>query len=140
MPTTPDQCFALSIRKADRVISQIYNEHLSPYGLKVTQFAVLRALHFLGETSAKVIQEKLVMEQATVSRALKPLIRDNFIQIAEGLDKREKIISLTSEGEALFKEASHPWALAQTQIRDTLGTKFEQDILALSAQIITLKN
>ena len=92
-----EPCFAMSIRKADRVISQIYTDYLSPLGLKSTQFTLLRVLYLSKQTTAKQLQEILAMEQATVSRALKPLMRDGFVVAQEGEDKREKLLSLSKE-------------------------------------------
>ncbi len=135
-----EPCIALSIRKADRVISQIYSDYLSPLSIKSTQFTVLRALHILGTTTAKQLQEALVMEQATVSRALKPLIRDGYIVAREGNDKREKVISLSKEGQALFGEAEKLWLQAQAHIRKQLGSDSEQTLLNLSNQIVSLKS
>ena len=82
-------CLAHALRRADRVVSQLYNEHLAPLGIRATQFSVLRALDISGTTTASVIQDMLVMEQTTVSRALKPLIRDGYISVTEGATKRE---------------------------------------------------
>lgn len=135
-----ETCFALSIRKADRVISQIYSDYLSPLGLKSTQFTVLRVLHILGATTAKQMQDVLVMEQATVSRALKPLIRDGYIISKEGEDKREKLLMLSKEGQALFKQGEVLWQQAQEHIRSQLGESYEQSLLNLSDKIVALKN
>jgi len=134
-----EPCFALNIRQADRVISQIYSEYLSPLRLKSTQFTVLRALHIMGSTTAKQLQEALVMEQATVSRALKPLIRDGYIFSSEGSDKREKVLSLSKEGQALFKQGEALWSQAQAHLREQLGGDFQEKLLTLSKQIVSLK-
>lgn len=139
MNTDYQACLALSIRKADRVISQIYSDYLSPLGLKSTQFTVLRALHILGSTTAKQLREALVMEQATVSRALKPLIRDAYIVASEGEDKREKLLALSKEGQALYKEGEKLWLQAQTFLKNELGTGSEEALLSLSEKIVTLK-
>jgi len=135
-----EPCIALSIRKADRVISQIYSDYLSPLGLKSTQFTVLRVLHILGSTTAKQMQEALVMEQATVSRALKPLIRDGYIISHEGSDKREKVLLLSKEGQALFNEGEKLWSQAQSHIRDRLGEDFPAALVDLSKQVVSLKS
>jgi len=139
MNNIPEPCIALSIRKADRVISQIYTDHLSPLGLKSTQFAVLRVLHVLGSTTAKQMQDVLVMEQASVSRSLKPLIRDGFIATREGEDKRQKVLSLSKSGQALFNKAEKLWNNAQEHIREKLGEDKESALLSLNEQIIALK-
>ncbi|MEH6812130.1 MAG: MarR family transcriptional regulator [Motiliproteus sp.] len=132
-------CLAHSLRKADRVISQLYNEYLAPLDLRVTQFSVLRALNYMGSTTATQIQEVLVMEQATVSRALKPLIRDGFILVAEGSNKREKLLSLSGSGQALYNSALKPWREAQAEVRSKLGPQIDDTLTELSRQIVSIK-
>jgi DNA-binding MarR family transcriptional regulator len=132
-------CLAHSIRRADRVVNQLYNEHLAPVGLKITQFSILRTLHFLGSTTAHQVQEILVMDQTTISRALKPLIRDGYISVAEGSNKREKALSLSKEGRALYKQALGPWKEAQKVLRKKLGNGQDQTLIELSRLIVALK-
>ncbi len=135
----PEICLAHSLRRADRVISQIYNEYLAPLGVRVTQFSVLRTLHYLDSTTATQIQETLIMEQATVSRALKPLIRDGYVNVAEGTNKREKLLSLSPAGQELYHQALVPWQQAQTEIREKLGSDIDNTLNELSQQIVALK-
>jgi len=140
MKTTPELCLGHSIRRADRVMSQIYNDFMAPLGLKITQFSVLRALHYLGSTTAKEIQNTLVMEQATVSRALKPLIRDGYILTNEGTDKRERLLSLSKSGQALYNQALTPWNEAQQRVREALGSAHTRQLLDLRERIVSIKH
>ena len=121
------------------MVSQLYNEHLAPLGIRVTQYSVLRALDILGTTTASQIQETLVMEQTTVSRALKPLIRDGYISVAEGATKREKSLSLSTEGKKLYAQARGPWNEAQKAFRKKLGKGQDDLLIELSRQVVTMK-
>jgi MarR family transcriptional regulator for hemolysin len=138
--TTSEHCLAHAIRRADRVVSQLYNAHLAPLGIRVTQFSILRALDSLGTTTASQIQDVLVMDQTTVSRGLKPLIRDGYISVAEGATKREKSLSLSKEGMTLYKQALGPWNDAQTAFRQKLGKGQDDLLLELSKQVVTMKD
>jgi DNA-binding MarR family transcriptional regulator len=134
-----ETCLAQRLRRADRVLSQFYNEHLASVGLKVTQFSLLRALDLLGQTTASELQKKLIMEQATVSRGIKPLIRDGYIHVAEGSNKREKALSLTSAGKALYKEALVPWQQAQSRFKQHLGDGGDLELIEISRRIVAVK-
>jgi MarR family transcriptional regulator for hemolysin len=134
-----DICLAHSLRRADRVVTQLYNEHLAPLGLRVTQFSILKALHVMGTTTALQIQEVLVMEQATVSRALKPLVRDGYIAVNEGANKREKALSLTPQGKALYQQALAPWNEAQKALKKKIGLGKDDLLIELSRQIVAIK-
>jgi DNA-binding MarR family transcriptional regulator len=134
-----EMCLAHALRRADRVASQLYNEHLAPLGIRATQFAILRALETLGPTTASRVQEALVMDQTTVSRALKPLIRDGYISVAEGASKREKSLSLSKEGKKLYKRALGPWSDAQKMFRKKLGKGQDDLLIELSKRIVMMK-
>jgi MarR family transcriptional regulator for hemolysin len=136
---TYEICLAHSLRSADRVVSQLYNEYFAFLGIRVTQFSVLRALHLMDSTTAAQIREVLVMDQTTVSRALKPLVRDGYVAVAEGVTKREKALSLTTEGKKLYKQALGPWSEAQKMLREKLGEGKEDVLFDLSRQIVALK-
>ncbi len=134
-----DICLAHALRRADRVVSQLYNEHLAPLGIRVTQFSVLRALDIQGTTTASQVQDLLVMDQTTVSRALKPLIRDGYIAVAEGATKREKSLSLSRKGKKLYDQACGPWNEAQKTFRKKLGKGQDDLLIELSRQVVTMK-
>ncbi len=133
-------CLAHTLRRADRVVTQLYNDYLAPLDLRVTQFSMLKALHYMGTTTALQIQEILVMEQATVSRGLKPLVRDGYIRVEEGVNKREKALSLTAEGEALYQEALGPWEEAQARMRKLIGQGQDDWLIQLSEKIVEIKS
>jgi MarR family transcriptional regulator for hemolysin len=135
-----ETCLAHSLRRADRVLSQHYNEYLASVGLKVTQFSLLRALDILGTTTASELQKQLIMEQATVSRGIKPLIRDGFIQVAEGSNKREKALSMTPAGKALYKQALIPWQQAQDAFKQHLGDSGALELVEMSRRIVAAKH
>ena len=135
-----DICLGQSLRKADRVMSQLYNEYLAPVGIRITQFSVLRAITLMGEgVTASQIQDGLVMDQTTISRALKPLIRDGFIDVTQGVNKREKALSLSISGEALYNEALVPWKKAQKAFKQKLGAEQTDNLIELSRQVVKLK-
>ncbi len=136
-----DICLGHSIRKADRVISQIYNEYLAPVGIRNTQFSILRVLALLGDGNTAVqIREALVMDQTTVSRALKPLIRDGYIEVREGANKREKALSLSASGKTLYQQALIPWEQAQKMVRKKLGKQHTDNLIEFSRQVVALKD
>ena len=134
-------CLGHSLRRADRVMSQLYNEYLAPVGLRITQFSVLRAISMLGNgITASQIQEGLVMDQTTVSRALKPLIRDGYIEVTQGVNKREKLLKLTDSGKELYTQALVPWKKAQKAFKQKLGATQTDNLIELSRQVVALKN
>ncbi len=78
--------------------------------------------------------EYLVMDRTTLTRNLRPLEREGFVQIKSGTDKRTKLISLTEAGRAKFSETLPFWEETQRRVREGLGTdrasRLSQDLQA----------
>ena len=142
-PEPPNQqlsCINLSYRKASRVISQIYDRELAEVGLKCGQFSILRAVREMRQTTNAELQELLVLEQTTLTRGLKPLIRDGYIKIEPGQDRREKLLSLTREGRNLYSRADKKWQLAQDAVIRKLGGKMAEQMLSLNQALVALRS
>jgi DNA-binding MarR family transcriptional regulator len=132
-------CMNLSYRKASRVISQIYDRELAEVGLKCTQFSILRAVRELRQTTNADLQEQLVLEQTTLTRGLKPLIRDGYIKFEPGLDRREKLLSLTNKGKDLYHKADKNWQQAQNTVIRKLGRKTTERMLEMNKALVALR-
>ena len=133
-------CFEHKLRSADRVLTQYYNECLAPEGIRATQLSVLRALNTVGSATASQLINVLVLEQTSLSRLLKPLIRDGFIQaLSSGVDGREKLLSLTPEGQPLHDRGMKHWTQAQQRLREHLGAPSAAELIALCDRVIAIK-
>ena len=133
-------CLNLELRKANRVLSQLYDGYLQSCGLKTSQFSILRAVRYLKKTTNSELQDVLVLDQTSLSRALKPLLRDELIVANPGADRRQKELSLTAKGKALYKEAEESWNKAQEYVSKTLGDDSKQNLLAMSQSVVALKD
>ncbi len=128
-----EQCFNLEMRKSTRLITQFYENHMSKAGLKVGQFSILRAVSITKETNSKELQGILVIDQTTLSRNLKPLVRDGLIQLTpDSDDRRIKLITLTEDGKLRYQQALPMWKAAQKALKEKLGSEDLQQILKLS--------
>lgn len=135
-----EQCLNLELRKANRVLSQLYDGYLQACGLKTSQFSILRAIRYLKKTTNSELQEVLVLDQTSLSRALKPLMRDGFIEANPGIDRRQKELSLTAKGLALYKEAKGHWDKAQKSVSNKLGEESKNRLLEVSHSVVSLKD
>jgi len=128
-----EKCFNFAMRKSGRLINQFYEERLSKVNLKSGQFSILRAVNFRKETTNKQLQKILILDQSTLSRNLKPLIRDGFLNVTpDPNDQRSKIISLTTEGKSLYEKALPLWHDAQKALIKKMGKDETAKILSLS--------
>ena len=134
-----ERCINFSIRKANRVLNQIYDSQLAKCGLKGGQYSILRALNKLKESNNRDLQDILVVDQTTLTRGLKPLMRDGYIQSRSGEDQRIKLLSLSPQGKDLYKEATKHWRVAQRQVASRLGEVTIEQLFSISDSVVSLK-
>ena len=128
-----EPCYNLALRKTCRLINQFYQQRISPTGLKIGQFSILRATFFCKETNNKQLQRILVLNQTTLSRNLKPLIRDGLLKLrAKQDDKRVKIISLSEAGMQVYLQTVPLWEQAQRELDMKIGEQGINGIMQLT--------
>ena len=87
-----------------------------------------RVIYFVGKQKKITIKELLSILQITkqsLSRVLNQLVKEKFILVSTGIDKRTKNLSLTKKGEDLEKELS---TIQINKIRNVLKQFNEKDI------------
>ena len=122
-PESPDfllPCACANIRRAARVVTRLYDQELSGSGLEATQFTIVMALSRTGEISQGHLGAFLGLDATTLSRSVKPLLREGWIRSRPGDDRREKLLDLTAEGLRQYKALLPKWERAQERLRHAL--------------------
>ena len=136
-----EHCLNLELRKSARLITQFYEARLSEVGLKVGQFSILRAVYLCKQTNNKELQRILVLDQTTLSRNLKPLIRDELLSLAvDDNDHRIKLITLSDKGKSTYQTALPLWQAAQDEISKKLGKEQVKHITELTDKLLETLN
>src|SRR6516165_8617232 len=118
----PAECNLLAIRQAARHVTQFYDQHLVPTGLRATQFGILAKIERQGPITINALAADLVMDRTTLGRNIRPLERDGLIAIEPGAsDRRSKEIRLTKKGEHRFRAALKGWREAQAGFETAVG-------------------
>ena len=130
-------CAVLNLRKAVRVLTQVYDKKLRPAGVRSTQLPLLNTLSKEGTMPLSRLGELLAMDQTTVSRNLKPLKESGLIEIRPGQDRRVREVSLTRKGEKVIRDSKPLWDQAQAKVLAELGTKQLDLLIALSVKIVS---
>jgi DNA-binding MarR family transcriptional regulator len=112
------ECVCVTLRRAARAFSQIYDDALAPSGLRITQFSLLRAVARLEPASIGNLAAAQALDRTTLSRNLAPLERDGLINQGPGADRRVSEISLTAAGRAAIARALPLWRQTQRKIRE----------------------
>jgi DNA-binding MarR family transcriptional regulator len=123
LPSTPQlPCFCASFRRASRALTQLYDEALRPLGIRGTQFTILQALSLAGEISQGELGQFLVMDSTTLTRTLRILSQNGWIEDRPGEDRRVRLLGLTKAGQHQFKRGLPHWEKVQTKLRNALGS------------------
>ena len=115
-------CACANLRRATRVVTQVYDAALSPVGIRATQFTVLATLAITGEVALTRLAEELVMDRTTLTRNLKPLIARGLVRVEKARDQRVRHIRLSDDGRQLFDLARPRWEKIQARLMERLGT------------------
>jgi len=120
--TCPD-CACFNIRKASRVVTQVYEEIMHDTGLRGTQFTVLVMVAAFESITISHLAENLVMDRTTLTRNLKPLKKQQLIVIVPGADRRTRVVQLTDNGHERLRAALPLWKKAQLKIAKFMGSE-----------------
>ena len=122
-------CTCAAVRKAARIVTQMYETALQPTGLKAGQVTLLAVLSKQGDMPLTILAEALVMDRTTLTRNLKPMVRDGLIRIETEKDQRVRKVGLTANGTRKIEEAYPLWAEVQSRLVDGLGSKRWSDLV-----------
>jgi len=115
-------CTAMRLRKAARRITQIYDRHLEPTGLTITQYGVLASVLAAGRVAIGALAEQLLMDPTTLTRNLQPLHRQGMVVIEpDRRDRRVRWVSISDAGRQAFESARPAWREAQSHVRKLIG-------------------
>lgn len=131
-------CLCASLRRASRVLSQVYEEALRPCGLRGSQFTILQALSLAGEVNQRDLGQILAMDSTTLTRTLAILSRHGWIARRPGEDRRVSQIRLSQAGKTQFRRALPHWEMVQAQMKEKLGRSRWDELMSVSNDVTRL--
>lgn len=118
-----DACIAFRVRALNRVVTNLYDAVLQPFGITVNQATMLIMLSVVGKAGPGRIGQVLIMEKSTVSRNLDRMKKQGWIEAA-GIDGgKEQIVSVTARGRKMLASFHPAWVKAQKRAEQLLGEK-----------------
>jgi len=131
-----EECTCLAVRQAARRITQFYDQHLAPFGLRTTQFSILAKLKQLGPMTINALADEMVMDRTTLGRNILPLEREGLITITPGrTDRRSKELRLTDAGVERLRAGREGWREAQTRFAVAFGDERARGLRALLGEV-----
>lgn len=117
----PLPCACQNLRRFARVITRIYDQELRKAGVEIAQFGLLTALAATGEANQKRLSAGFAMDSTTLTRTLGLLLKQGWVQVKRGKDRRERLFSLTRVGKRQLAEAQPHWESAEEKLHHLLG-------------------
>ena len=133
---TEFSCACATARQVSRVLTQLYDSRLRGTGIEAPQFALLLTLDKQGPCSQAALGRRYAIDKTTVSRNLKLLERNGWIESPPANDTRERRFTLTAAGRKRLVAAKPEWKKAQEQLRSGM-TAAQWDAMWRVFRIVT---
>ena len=122
--TIAKTCIAGRLRLMNRVVTNIYDEALRPFGLKISQGNIMIVTGKMGVATPVQVCEFLQIDISTLSRNVTLMRRNGWLEDVPGDDARSHPFRLTAAGKRLIENAIPAWEKAQAAARELLGDDF----------------
>src|SRR3979411_2467748 len=97
-------CACQNLRRVTRVVTRIYDQELRKAGLEITQFGLLTALAATEEANQKRVSAGVAMDSTALTRTLGLLLKQGWVRVRRGKDRRERHFRLTQGGKRKMAE------------------------------------
>jgi len=94
-----------TLRACSRLLTKDFDEVLKPSGITLNQLFMLLYLKNNRFYTIASMARSLYSERTTITRNLRPLLRDDYVIQDFSEDKRRKMYKLTAKGVSTLKEA-----------------------------------
>jgi DNA-binding MarR family transcriptional regulator len=122
-------CLCLASRRTARTLTRLYDDHLRPHGLRITQFSILTMLGLAGPLPMATLADRLDLERSTLSRGLARLAAAGWVDLGGA---RKRLVALTPAGRAALLAAKPAWEAAQAAAGKLLGPEAARSLMAIS--------
>lgn len=131
------ECNCLAVRQAARTVTQFYDHHLAPSGLRTSQFGVLAMLERKGPLTINELAAEFVIDRTTLGRNILPLQRDGLIAVKPSpFDRRSKELHLTETGKKKYHATRKYWLEAQKDFEANFGHKRAAELRAMLHAVV----
>jgi DNA-binding MarR family transcriptional regulator len=127
-----DACALRVISRTSRAVIGAFDPMLRDYRLTGHQYTLLSTLEQHQPLTVGKLGATLVMDPSGIPRAIKPLVKNGWVRVDRGADKRQRVIQITDSGRAILRQAEPAWRAVQTRIMTEFG---DSDWLAVVGQL-----
>ena len=125
-----ENCICFNLRMVTRIVTKFFDAEMRRHGIRPTQGTILLALSGKPTWAMAELSDWLGMDRTTLVRNLRPLQRDELVEVAGGGRGSRVEISITTKGRKKIAECLPAWRSAQSAAVNALGDERWSDILA----------
>lgn len=115
-------CVCFNLRKAARVVTQLYDEVMRPTGYRGTQITLLGVVSKFQPITVKRLAAFIDTEPTTLLRNLRLLEKNDLIEMNEHeTDRRARTVTITDKGAKVLSKAYPLWKKTQDRIAAKVG-------------------
>jgi DNA-binding MarR family transcriptional regulator len=114
-------CACATARHVARTLTQLYDAALRETGLEAPQFALLLTVEKAGPLTQAALGRRYALDKTTVSRNVRWLERQGWLEPVESGDRRERRFALTADGRRRLAAAQPKWRRAQERLRGEMS-------------------
>ena len=118
-------------------INAIYTQWAKNHGISYNTLMVMTAIYEIGPCAQRDICEGWLIPKQTVNTVVKDLEKKGFLSREQGRDKKEKLISFTSEGKKFAESFLNDTADLENKVCDILG---EDSTFELAKSMVIFAN
>ena len=129
-------CLMTRTRRISRIITNLYDQALRPYGINAPQFSLLVIIARLGAASRAEIGRANYQERSTLTRNLALLLGEGWVEeVASEGGGRSRPIIISQAGRELLACAATAWRSAQEKAQQLLGEQGMSTIVSVADNI-----
>ena len=134
-----DDYLAYLLSQASRRVSGDFHAEVQADGLSVTEWRILASLTGVPNESIGALSEITVTKQPTLSKIIQRMERQGLVaRGGTAADRRQTLVSLTSEGQALAAAYVQRALQHQGRVLQPLGTRNARTLIRVLRQLIDL--
>lgn len=114
-------CHCIALRRANKAVTDYYDDKLRPCGVTINQFALMRNLERLDNPCVSELAQKMRLERSTLVRTLRPLLASALIEDGAAAGARNRRLRLTNQGRKVLRKGAALWDDAQRGFEQALG-------------------
>lgn len=129
-------CLLTRTRRISRIITNMYDQALRPYGVNAPQFSLLVIIAKLDGASRAEIGRANYQERSTLTRNLALLLTEGWVEeVVTEEGGRSRPIVISQAGRELLVSAAPAWRSAQVKAKQLLSEEGVAAIVSMTDRI-----